>query len=266
MGQLRVAQNIHEALQIQIRVVWALMLRETKTMYGRSKLGYLWVVIQTLFGVCVFWGIRVAMGSNASYGLPLPVFLLCGFTAWNVFSECIQKLSVSIEANQGLLYYSKVRHFDIMLSRVLLIGATNVFVFMVLSGVFYLLGYNMVISNLWPFIISWFFLVLLGAGLGAACCALKRYFDSSIILVNMVLRIAFFLSGVLFSASMLPAKFVFIVDYNPMFQLIEFSRTSFSYVYRCDVLNFKMIALSSLTVCFFGLTAELLTRGKVDVV
>jgi len=266
MSQIQVAQNFREALQVQARVIWALMLRETKTMYGRSKFGYLWVVIQTAFGVCVFWGLRAVMGSPDPYGLSLPIFLLCGMTGWSVFSECIQKISVSIDANQALLYYSKVRHFDIILSRALLVGATNAFVFILLSGTVYLLGFDFSVSTLWPFILSWFFLLIMGTGLGALICGVKRYFESVVVVVSMVLRIAFFISGVIISYNQLPSQLGYLAHYNPVFQLVEYSRTSFSYVYPCNFLDLKFVSFIALTCLFVGLFVELMTRGKVDVV
>lgn len=266
MSQVQVAQNIREALQIQIRVIWALMLRETKTMYGRSKFGYLWVVIQTVFGIFVFWGIRAAMHSPDPYGLPLPIFLLCGMTGWSVFSDCVQKIAMAVDANQALLYYSKVRHFDIMVARALLVGATNAFVFIILMSVIYLAGFNVVFSSLWPFILSWFFLMVMGTGLGALCCALKRYIDSIIVLVSMLLRVMFFMSGVIFSYNQIPGSYRFIGDFNPVFQLVEYSRVSFSYVYPCTFINMDLVMLTSLVILTLGLTVELSTRGKVDVV
>ena len=35
---------------VQGRVIMALILREVHTLYGSSRLGYLWAVIQTMFG------------------------------------------------------------------------------------------------------------------------------------------------------------------------------------------------------------------------
>ena len=43
---------------VQGRVIMALILREVHTLYGSSRLGYLWAVIQTMFGIGIFWGIR----------------------------------------------------------------------------------------------------------------------------------------------------------------------------------------------------------------
>jgi len=266
MSQLLVAQNFWEALQVQARVIWALMLRETKTMYGRSKFGYFWVVIQTAFGVAVFWGIRLAMGAHHSYGLALPLYLLSGITAWNVFSECVQKIGPSIDANRALLYYSKVRHFDIIVSRALLVGATNIVVFLFLGMILVLTGTEIGVVDPWPFIQSWFFLMVMGTGLGALCCGLSRYSDSVMVVTSMVLRICFFGSGAIISLNMVPTRLSFVATYNPIYQLIENSRTSFSYAYHFADLDMGLVLFTSLVTLFVGLMVELVTRRKVDVV
>lgn len=266
MSRVQVAQNFREALQVQVRVNWALMLRETKTMYGRSKFGYLWVVIQTAFGVAVFWGLRVAMGAHESYGLALPVYLLSGMTAWNVFFESVQKIGPAIDANQALLYYSKVRYFDIIVSRSLLVGATNFFVLLVLTLGIRLAGINVRVVDAWPFILSWFFLIAMGTGLGALCCGLKRYAESVLVIVSMILRVVFFVSGAIFSLNMVPARLSFVATCNPIYQLIEYSRTSFSYAYHFNGLDVTLVVFTALVMIFTGLMVELLTRKKVDVV
>ena len=47
------------ALIVQGRVIYALMMREVHTIYGTSRLGYLWALIQTMWGIGVFWGENV---------------------------------------------------------------------------------------------------------------------------------------------------------------------------------------------------------------
>lgn len=255
-----VARTFKEAMMIQARVIHALMLRETRTMYGKSKFGYLWAVINTAFGICLMWVIRGFIRSMDPYGLELPMFLLCGFTAWSCFNSSVTKVSSAVSSNLSLLYYSKVRHFDLIVARVLLLGATNVFVFICLATFFYLIGYKFEITTLWPFIIAWFYLLLLGTGVGAMCCALTRYFPSTMMFVNMIMRVGMFLSGVMWSYMRLPHWMVEYALLNPVFQLIEYSRTSFSYIYPGDVLDVPYTTFWTIAVLTVGLGAEILTR------
>lgn len=250
---------------VQIRVVYALMLRETKTVFGRSRFGYLWVVIQTAFNVVVIWVIREVVHSGNIPGLPLPVFLICGFTVWRIFSETVTKVMMSVEANSALLYFSKVRYFDLALARALLITATNLVVFILLMTIAYLLGYTYPILSLWPCLYSIAMLLLLGMGIGLICCAIRRYTESIGVLIAMIMRIGVFISGVMFSLSHLPPSMKFMIDWNPILQLVEYSRTSFSYSYsggeflRPDFVSFVVI-----TTLLGGMALEVITRTKTD--
>jgi capsular polysaccharide transport system permease protein len=54
---------------IQLQVVHALVLRETRTKFGEHQLGYLWAVLEPLFWVLTFWGMYVVIGRPVSPGL-----------------------------------------------------------------------------------------------------------------------------------------------------------------------------------------------------
>lgn len=52
------APSVSSALTVQGRVIYALVLREVHTLYGNTRLGYLWAIIQTAFNIAVFWLFR----------------------------------------------------------------------------------------------------------------------------------------------------------------------------------------------------------------
>lgn len=76
---------IQNGLVVQGRVLGALMLREIHTINGNSKLGYLWVLIQSVFGIAVFWALRTYMGAHAPGGMSMALFLAIGFGLWSIF-------------------------------------------------------------------------------------------------------------------------------------------------------------------------------------
>ena len=57
--------SVSSALTVQGRVIAALILREVHTLYGNTRLGYLWAVIQTAFNIAVFWLLREFLGAHA---------------------------------------------------------------------------------------------------------------------------------------------------------------------------------------------------------
>ena len=61
-------QELRSGFIVQCRVIAALMLREVHTINGNSKLGYLWVLVQSAFSIAVFWGLREFMNAHAPHG------------------------------------------------------------------------------------------------------------------------------------------------------------------------------------------------------
>ena len=88
---------------VQGRVIMALILREVHTLYGSSRLGYLWAVIQTMFGIGIFWGIREIAGARAPHGMSVLMFLLAGFGLWATFSETLTKCMSAVSGNKAPL-------------------------------------------------------------------------------------------------------------------------------------------------------------------
>ena len=64
------------ALIVQGRVIYALMMREVHTIYGTSRLGYLWALFDTIMGIVIFWALRTVMGFHPPHGMPILFFSL----------------------------------------------------------------------------------------------------------------------------------------------------------------------------------------------
>ena len=71
-------QELRSGFIVQCRVIAALMLREVHTINGNSKLGYLWVLVQSAFSIAVFWGLREFMNAHAPHGMSMALFLALG--------------------------------------------------------------------------------------------------------------------------------------------------------------------------------------------
>lgn len=133
--------SLGRSFQIQIKVLWALILREILTRYGRHNIGFLWLFVEPMLftlGVTALWTIT---GLHKATDLPITAFALTGYSTvllWrNMPSRCVG----AVAPNSALMYHRNVRVMDIFLSRVALeaIGASMSFV--VLSVLFISLGW-----------------------------------------------------------------------------------------------------------------------------
>ena len=121
-----------QGLAVQRRVILALMLRETHTIYGDAKLGYLWVLIQSAFGIAVFWGVREFVNAGDPHGMSVSVYLIIGFGVWSAISVSIDKCMHAFKANRSLITFPQVTELDVMVSRVLVSFFTQLVVILLL--------------------------------------------------------------------------------------------------------------------------------------
>lgn len=251
-----------QSLITEYRVITALMLRETHTIYGHSKLGYLWVVIQSIFGIGVFWGVREVIGSPPPHGMPITQFLIVGFGLWTIVADTVTKCLNAVQSNKALLTFPQVTELDVMISRTLVLWFTQIIVSVVLLAIENAVYGDFDIYSLGGIYLSILLAPLLGLGLGLTLSSFAVFIPSVERIVPLVFRVLFFISGVFFSADTFSPDIAEILLLNPIFQLIEITRSSLFYGYPSDSCSFLYI--SSLTILFLsiGLLLERYVRSR----
>ena len=250
------------ALSIQTRVLWALCLREIHGKHGKSKLGYLWVLFKTAFGVTIFWWIRAFAGFTTPHGLPLPLYLLLGFIPWYIFSGALRMTMEAVNKNKALLTFPQVFPLDLYVSSAVVVWVTEVLVLCLFVLLIWLMGYNF---TLYDPITLFSMLVLVGIfalGLGIVLGAIALYVPVVENIIPMVLRILFFTSGIFFSPSQLAGRYASLVYWNPLLNIIEACRGAF--VVRTPYPEIKIIYVLSFTFILLamGLLLERYVRAK----
>lgn len=254
--------SVSPGLTVQGRVIAALILREVHTLYGNTRLGYLWAIIQTAFGIAVFWGIRAMLGRHAPHGMSMIVFLLSGFIPWHMFGQTVSRCMGAARGNQGLLTFSQVTELDLMIARLIVVWGTELVCAIVILGAASALGQSVELRAPGALAATLFFAPLLGLGMGLICASLARLWPTLDKLVPMCMRILFFGSGVFFSASRFPARVRELLLLNPMMQIIEWQRGGFSVSSAAPMYSVPYIAAWCLASLCLGLLLERHVRGR----
>ena len=254
--------SVSPALTVQGRVIAALILREVHTLYGNTKLGYLWAIIQTAFNIAVFWLFREFLGAHAPHGMGMAVFLLCGFIPWHIFSDTISRCMKAVSANQALLTFPQVTELDLMIARVIVVWGTQLVSAIVILSVAAALGQSMELCHPGTLAATLFFAPLLGLGMGLVFASLSRLWPTLERLIPILMRFLFFASGVFFQVSELPARFSAPLLLNPAAQLIEWQRYGFSASSASPLYSVGyMVAWCLISLCL-GLLLERYVRGR----
>jgi ABC-type polysaccharide/polyol phosphate export permease len=236
-------------------LLWNLTLRELRTKYRRSVLGWSWSLLNPLATVAIYGFVFGRLfGAQAERGQPsgiqnFALFLLCGLLPWNFF-VLVQNTSMgALIGNAGLvrkvafprqvLVFAQVGHGLVQFS----IEMTLLAAVLVVAG-----------SPLLPWLpVTNLLMVLLAtfaAGLGLALAAIGVYFRDLPYLWGIVLQVWFFATPIVYPPSLLEDKVPPWVDevlsYNPMARFAAAFRRTFYDGTAPGVLS--VLALAALAV------------------
>lgn len=256
--------ELRHGLIVQGRVIGALVLREIHTINGNSRLGYLWVLIQGIFGIAVFWCVRSFMGAGqAPHGMSMALLLATGFGVWNIFSSGISRCMTAVEGNKALLTFPQVTELDVHISRIIVITATQVVTMgLIVLVAHFVLDEQLIIGSLALLILLVFVVPMLTLGCGLILSSLAVFVPVLEKLVPMVFRILFFGSGVFFSISVFSQSITDYLMLNPILQAIELLRMSLHEPYYVSGLSLGYVASFAVATCVIGGYLERYVRTR----
>src|SRR5438132_8371653 len=104
------ALNLRELWQYR-DFLWVLVERNIKVAHKQTALGVAWVALQPLIAAIILAVIFGHVAGLPSDGVPYLLFVFCGLTAWNYFSQAMQRASNSLVNNAQLVskvYFPKM--------------------------------------------------------------------------------------------------------------------------------------------------------------
>jgi len=249
-------------IQITKDTINALLMRELKTRFGTSKLGYFWAIAEPIAQASILAILFTLIGRNSLAGVPVALFLISGVMPFKAFSKTVTQLSAGISSNTALFAYRQVSPIDPILTRLIIELATFFIVYMIILSGMAWLGLDVWPQNLLALIVSSLLLIFLGFGIALCMASALLYWQDSNKILSMVLRPMFFISGVLFCATMIPAKYWYLFSWNPIFHAIELSREALFVSYETPIGSWTYLSITSLSFVVVGLMLYRVNRIK----
>lgn len=249
-GSTRVSRT---SLQIMRDTVFALMMRELKTRFGAKKLGYFWAIAEPAAQAVVMAILFSLIGRSSLSGVPVALFMISGIMPFKFFSKLFPQLANAVSANKSLFTYRQVSPIDPLLTRLIIEVVTYIVVFVALLAGLAWLGFDVEMQNFLSFITINFVLVSLGLGVGLLLCVASAFWEDTTKVVAMVMTPMFFLSGIFFTATMIPQKYHYLIDWNPIFHVIELIREAMFLSYTTPVGDLGYVVMCALITNGLGL-------------
>ena len=218
------SERLQRSIEIQLRVLGAMVMRETLTRFGRHNIGFLWLFVEPMIftlGVTALW---TATKSVHGSDLPIVAFALTGYSSvllWrNMPGRCIGALL----ANLSLMYHRNIRVLDIYLARLLLEFGGATISFSTLGLLFVIVGWLDPPQDVLKVAAAWLLIAWYGGSLAILLGALSQESELVEKLWHPAAYLMFPLSGAAFLVAALPPRAQAVVLYLPVVHGVEMLR------------------------------------------
>jgi capsular polysaccharide transport system permease protein len=262
--QLPLLAMLRRGFATQLDVVNALILRETRTRFGRNQLGYLWALIEPVVVILTFYAVLELAGRRQHNGMDGFAFVATGVLPYTLFSNSVQRVADAVSSNKALLYYPQVHPLDLVLARGMLEAATFGAVFILVMGGEALVTQRLDIAVPLYVIGSMAIASVLGTALGLVFCALGQVSTVADRVRGPLMRPLFWISGIFFTAEMVPDSARDVMLWNPMLHSTELMRAGWFESYDARHVDLGYVLWWIGGTLLAGLLLERWVRRRID--
>jgi lipopolysaccharide transport system permease protein len=207
-------------------LLWVLTERDIKVRYKQTVLGAAWAVIQPVMLMVVFSIFFGRLAGVPSDGFPYPVFAYCALLPWTFFSNALSSSANSVLGSGNLI--SKV-YFPRLIVPLASIGSWLIdfmIAALILLGLmaYYDVGWTLNLLAVPPLV---FGVVIAALGAGTLLSALTVAYRDFRYVIPFLLQFWMFATPVVYPASIVPPRWQWVLELNPMTGLIEGFRSAF---------------------------------------
>ena len=246
-----------ETLQSQGRVMHALIIRETRTRFGDSKLGYGWALLEPILHILMLSLVfAVMMRGRPPIGEEFFIFYYTGIIPYHMFVHTSTSMTYAITSNGSLLQLPLVSTFDVLMARGLLELFTDTLVAVILLAGFGAIGLGALPYDLSGVSASVLVVWLFGCGCGFVNAVLNAFSKSWDKIWAQLTRILYFCSGIFYVPGMMPDWIRDILAWNPILHAVDWFRSSFFQEYEPHWLDRSYLSIVAVVTLLAGLGLE----------
>lgn len=266
--EVTAAGSLWDQLDKHRRILWALLMRELSTRYGRDNIGFLWVIVEHLCfagGVAVLW---VIIRPPYEHGIAVLPFVITGYLPLILMRQTTSFVVAGVKVNSDLLYHRMITPLHIMLMRcaIEIIGISLAFIFV--TSMLMLVG---LIPPFHDFLdlgyvyTGWFVLAWMSTGMALILGALAEIFEFVERFVQVLTYVIVPISGAYYMAAWVPAWARPYMLALPFVHCFEIIRRGFFGEYVTTYHDIGYAIAWSAIFTIIGLTISLFVRNRVEV-
>ena len=200
-----------------------LIKRDFKVKYQRSSLGLLWSILYPLLMMAVMGVVFSNLFKASMPGVSYLAYLLTGLVIFNFFSDATNQSMPAIVGNMSLINKVYIPKYIFPLSKCLFSGINFLLTLIPLYGVILITGTGL---NVWHILLPFCYLCVLVfcIAMGFFLSALSVFLRDVFYIWGIVVLAWTYLTPVMYNISILPEKILMLMEFNPLYQYIDFAR------------------------------------------
>lgn len=247
--------NFKELFQYR-DLIYLFYKRNYGTRYKQTVLGPLWLVFNPLITVLLYALVFGKVAGLSTAGTPQFVFYLCSNALWTFFATSLTQTSSTFTANSSIMGKVYFPRLVMPISSVLtgMLDLAIQLVMLIFTMVLYSIGgYSF---NIGPQLLLIPIIILqtgvLGLGFGIIIAALTTKYRDLVILVGFGVQLWMYASPVVYTADIVPSKYMNLYMLNPIAPIMECWRSAFIGTGEFNVMYWIESWVITVTVFFSG--------------
>jgi capsular polysaccharide transport system permease protein len=257
------ASTFWDALRVQSRVVFALMLRDIRTRFFGTPVGYVIAILWPFANIMILLSINGFASRAAPYGDSAALWFATGLVPFTAFNYMARNTMIGLVMVKPLVGYPIIKPMDLLLARGILEILSAGCVVLLMISFFAVEDIPFMPSDPTQALAAIGASMLLGFGFGlinGVIAGLFLFWVTGYGLFSIIMWVA---SGVYFVPDALPESARYWLSFNPALQGVVWVRSAYFEGYGVLTLDKAyMLKFAIVSVCL-GFLFERLMRGRI---
>jgi lipopolysaccharide transport system permease protein len=199
--------------------------RDLKVKYSQTAIGLGWTLLQPLTALLIFTFFFGFLLNWQADGIAYPIYVLSGLLGWNFFSYTVSAGTVGVQESAELIKKVYFPKSIIPLSKMILGLVDLGFSLLLLVPLLFYFGQSISLKIIFlPIVLFYNIICALGLVFWISAFAYKK--RDLLHLIPFLLYFGIWFSPVFFISDILPAKYGFLFNLNPMANVVQMWRWS----------------------------------------
>jgi capsular polysaccharide transport system permease protein len=246
------AYQVKSAVEVQLDVLGALMLRDMRTRFGGTMWGYGIAVGWPCAHILVITAIYAVMKKPTPIGDSIVLFAVSGLSPYIILNYMSRKMMEGPMQNKQLIYFPQVKFFDVVISRALVEICTSSLSIFLVFFIAACCGAQIIPRDPYAFCESMLLALCFAMGVGFFNVFISQIFPPWQMGVIVPVIIIYFTSGTVIVIESMPAVIYEYVQWNPLMHIVKVCRSAFYPGYGTDA-DILFVLIVSGTMALIGL-------------